>query len=69
VRFVRTVLLDPEQLDKRGLTPPAGLCIQRSEFHDQRPTLFCVSQHLPEGAQWKRVTITIDHGDSFAGRG
>ncbi|MFC4031849.1 hypothetical protein ACFO3J_10195 [Streptomyces polygonati] len=63
--FVRTVLLNPEELDRRGLTPPEGIRIQRSEFGDQRPTVFCVSQALPEGALWKRITITYDHGDSF----
>ncbi|WP_433890220.1 hypothetical protein [Streptomyces sp. CA-111067] len=64
--FVRTVLLDPEELERRGLTPPDGIRIQRSEFGDRRPTVFCVSRALPEGALWKRVTITFDHGDSFA---
>jgi hypothetical protein len=64
--FVCSVLLDPEELARRGLTPPSGMRIQRSEFGDRRPTLFCVSQALPEGALWKRVTITFDHGDSFA---
>jgi hypothetical protein len=63
--FVRTVLLNPAELERRGLTPPAGVRIQRSEFGDRRPTVFCVTQALPEGAQWKRMTITFDHGDSF----
>lgn len=67
-RFVRTVLLNPEELDRRGLTPPAGIRIQRSEFGDRRPTVFCVSQALPAGALWKRITITFDHGDSFAAK-
>lgn len=65
-RFVRTVLLNPDELERRGLTPPPGVRIQRSEFGDRRPTVFCVTQALPEGAQWKRMTITFDHGDSFA---
>lgn len=64
-RFVRTVLLNPAELERRGLTPPPGVRIQRSEFGDRRPTVFCVTQALPEGAQWKRMTITFDHGDSF----
>ncbi|WP_328914122.1 MULTISPECIES: hypothetical protein [unclassified Streptomyces] len=63
--FVRSVLLNSEELARRGLTPPEGIRIQRSEFGDQRPTVFCVSQALPEGAQWKRITITFDHGNSF----
>jgi hypothetical protein len=63
--FVRTVLLNPRELDRLGLTPPAGIRFQRSEFGDRRPTVFCVSKALPEGALWKRITITYDHGDSF----
>lgn len=63
--FVRTVLLNPRELERRGLTPPPGVRIQRSEFGDRRPTVFCVTQALPEGAQWKRMTITFDHGEGF----
>jgi hypothetical protein len=57
--FVRTVLLDPDELDQRGLTPPDGIRIQRSEFADQRFTSFCVTKRLPNGARWQRVTITF----------
>jgi hypothetical protein len=60
--FVRRVLLDPTELDKRGAAPPEGITIQRSEFGDRRPTWFCVNKFLPEGTLWKRVTLTFDHG-------
>jgi hypothetical protein len=64
-RFVRGVLLNPEELARRDLTPPDGIRIQRSEFGDRRPTVFCVSQALPEGALWKRITITYDHSETY----
>ena len=59
VSFVRNVLLDPDELEKRGLTPPEGIVLQRSEFGDQRFTAFCVAKTLPEGAHWHRVTVTF----------
>lgn len=57
--FVHRVLLDPGELGRRGLTPPDGIVIQRSEFGDQRFTSFCVTRRLPHGAAWQRVTITF----------
>lgn len=61
--FVRTVLLNPDELSRRGLTPPDGMVIQRSEFGDKRPTCFCVSKFLPEESKaWRRVTMTFDNG-------
>jgi len=36
------------QQEIRGIKPPDGMVIQRSEFADGRPTLFCVSMvNLP----------------------
>lgn len=61
--YVRTVLLNRDELARRGLEPPDGLTVQRSEFHDQRPTVFCVSKPLPrECTVWRRVTYTFDEG-------
>jgi hypothetical protein len=59
-RFVRTVLLDPEQLTLRGITPPPGMTVQRSRFHDARPTVFCVVTYLPDPT--RKMTITFDQG-------
>lgn len=56
--YVRRVLLDPEQLAARSVTVPAGMTIQRSRFHDGRPTIFCVSKMV--GDNLRKVTITFD---------
>ena len=34
--------------------------MQRSEFADQRPTLFCVTKMLGLAYPWQKVTITFD---------
>lgn len=57
--FVRTVLLRPDELERRGLTPPAGVIIQRSAFGDKRATVFCVVKYLPDGV--RKATMTFDH--------
>jgi len=36
------------------------MLIQRSEFADQRPTLFCVSKVLPLAYPWHKITVTFD---------
>jgi hypothetical protein len=59
--FVRTVLLNPEQLAARGATPPEGVVVQRSRFEDARPTVFCVVKYLPDPT--KKMTITFDQGE------
>lgn len=59
-RFVRTVLLAPEELDRRGVTPPAGVVVQRSRFADDRPTVFCVVKYLPDPT--RKMTLTFDQG-------
>lgn len=56
--FVRRVLLDPEQLAARSISVPEGMRIQRSRFHDGRPTIFCVSKMV--GGDLRKVTITFD---------
>jgi len=56
--FVRDVILNPDELDNRGLQVPAGMAIQRSYFADNRPTLFCVTKYMID-KKWK-VTITFD---------
>ena len=59
--FVELVCLDENALRARGLEVPEGLVIQRSEFGDKRPTLFCVTKVLPPGLGWHKVTITFDN--------
>lgn len=59
--FVRTVLLNPEQLAARGALPPAGIVVQRSRFDDLRPTVFCVVKYLPDPK--RKMTITFDQGE------
>ena len=56
--YVRRVLLDAEQLASRSVTVPEGMKIQRSRFHDGRPTIFCVSKMV--GGDLRKVTITFD---------
>lgn len=62
-QFVLDVWLSPAQLRRRGLNVPDDLTIQRSAFRDGRPTLFCVTKHLPEGLAWSKVTVTIDNSE------
>lgn len=57
--FVREVLLDPEQINGRGIKVPAGVKIQRSQFGDQRPTIFCVTKLMSDGI--RKVTYTFDN--------
>ena len=57
--FVQRVLLQPEELEARGVDVPEGMTIQRSSFGDDRPTLFCVSKMLPD--ERRKVTITFDN--------
>lgn len=59
--WVRLVILDDAQLAKRGVIVPQGMVLQRSSFSDDRPTLFCVTKHLPPGLHWRKVTITFDN--------
>ena len=60
--FVKEVILDPEELDRRDVTIPDGILIQRSAFGDKRPTLFVVKKYLPEKyrASWENVNLTFD---------
>ena len=60
-QFVLDVWLSSAQLRSRGLDVPDDLVIQRSAFRDGRPTLFCVTKHLPEGLAWSKVTVTMDN--------
>jgi len=61
--FVQRVLLDDDELAKRGVTAPPGILIQRSAFGDRRPTLFAVKHFLPDGYRdvWENVNITFDN--------
>ncbi len=61
--FVRSVLLNKEELKKRGVVPTEGILIQRSAFGDRRPTLFCVKKYLPEKyhSTWENVNLTFDN--------
>lgn len=56
--FVRSVLLDAEELARRGIDTPTGLKIQRSQFGDHRPTIFCVTKLLSDNV--RKVTYTFD---------
>ena len=62
-QFVHDVLLDKEELKRRGVTVPDGILIQRSAFGDRRPTLFAVKHFLPEKYTnvWQNVNITFDN--------
>jgi hypothetical protein len=58
--FVRKVLLSPDELERRGITPPDGVVVQRSRFADGRPTVFCIVKHLPDPT--RKMTLTFDQG-------
>lgn len=59
--FVDDVVLNREERERRGIDDTAaGLIVQRSEFADGRPTLFCVTKILPLAYPWQKVTITFD---------
>lgn len=60
--FVASILLDDDELARRGVTRPQDILIQRSAFGDRRPTLFVVKKFLPERFRdvWQNVNITID---------
>ncbi len=62
--FVRQVLLDGDQLHKRGITVPEDIKIQRSQFGDQRPTIFCVTKLMSDGI--RKVTYTFDNNLNMA---
>ena len=61
--FVAEVLLDRDELARRGVVVPDGILIQRSAFGDRRPTLFAVKHFLPEAFSnvWQNVNITFDN--------
>jgi Tol biopolymer transport system component len=61
--YVRRVLLDPGQLAARGIVAPDGIKVQRSQFGDHRPTIFCVTKLMSDGV--RKVTYTFD-SDSLA---
>jgi hypothetical protein len=70
--YVRTVMLNREQLRNRGVVVPEGILIQRSAFGDRRPTLFCVKTYLPRRfhSAWENVNLTFDrdYSDSAVSR-
>lgn len=63
--FVEIVMLSNDQLAKRGISVPSYLKIQRTQFYDERPTLFCVTHEVDVGP-WKKLTVTFDNsGGAF----
>lgn len=64
-KFVKNIILNKNELLKRGIDTPKDILIQRSYFYDNRPTLFCLTKFLTD--KKRKVTITID-SDSFKGR-
>jgi hypothetical protein len=61
--FVARVLLEPDELDKRGIVVPEGILIQTSAFGDRRPTLFAVKKLLPRKYHraWENLNLTFDN--------
>lgn len=57
--FVRNVILDEGEMEKRGIEVPEDIVVQRSAFGDNRPTLFCVTKKLGYGQ--RKVTVTFDN--------
>lgn len=60
-KFVLDVVLNQDELGKRGVKVPHDMMIQRSTFHDGRPTLFCVSALTALAYPWRKVTYTFDN--------
>lgn len=56
--FVRNVVINKNEQEKRGIFLPEGMFIQRSYFSDDRPTLFCIVKYLKDGK--RKMTITYD---------
>lgn len=65
-RFVLDVILDKAEREDRGVFVPDGMLIQRSTFHDGRPTLFCVSTVTQLAAPWRKLTFTFDNASLSA---
>jgi len=59
--FVLDVVLNQQELESRGVVVPHDMMIQRSTFHDGRPTLFCVSALTALAYPWRKVTYTFDN--------
>jgi hypothetical protein len=61
--FISSVLLNHEELARRGVCVPPGVLIQRSAFGDRRPTLFAVKKFLPADYTdvWQNVNLTFDN--------
>lgn len=61
--FVKTVILQPTELAKRGVVVPDGVLMQTSAFGDRRPTLFAVKTFLPSKFHkaWENVNLTFDN--------
>lgn len=59
--FILDVVMNNRELAKRDITVPDNMTIQRSTFHDGRPTLFCVSAITALGYPWRKVTFTFDN--------
>lgn len=60
-RFVLDVVLDRAEREERGVFVPENMLIQRSTFHDGRPTLFCVSAMTKLAEPWRKLTYTFDN--------
>ena len=60
--FVKSVILNQDALEQRGIIKPEDIVIQRSAFGDERPTLFVLKAYLPRDHQvaWQNVNITFD---------
>jgi len=61
--FVANVLLDSQELARRGVVLPDGVLLVRSAFGDRRPTLFCLKVYMPAHLQryWQNVNLTFDN--------
>lgn len=60
-KFVLDVILNADEIRKRGIEIPNEVYLRRSYFTDNRPTLFCVTKRTPLAYPWDKVTITFDN--------
>jgi hypothetical protein len=62
-RFVKEVILNPDERSRRGINIPGDVLVLRSAFGDRRPTLFCIKKYLSPNLHqyWENVNLTFDN--------
>lgn len=56
--FVQNQVINSNSLNRRNISVPNDIIVQRSAFADNRPTLFCLTKYRADGHS--KMTITFD---------